>query len=224
MDLLIFDLDGTLIDSAADLANSVNATREWMGLPALEHDTVASYVGNGAPVLMRRALGPEASDADVERALNHFLEHYEAHKLDFTRPYDGIPELLAGLKRDGVRMAVLTNKPVRISGRILEGLGLRDYFVRLYGGNSFEQKKPDPIGVQTLLHELQVEPESAMVVGDSAVDVRTARNAGVRCIGVTWGLQPESFEADPPDIMVDRPEEIIRAITEERTKRGVRQA
>lgn len=224
MDLLIFDLDGTLIDSAADLANSVNATREWMGLPALEHDTVASYVGNGAPVLMRRALGQEASEADVERALKHFLEHYEAHKLDFTRPYDGISELLAGLKREGVRMAVLTNKPVRISGRILEGLGLRDYFVRLYGGNSFEQKKPDPIGVQTLLHELQVEPESAVVVGDSAVDVRTARNAGVRCIGVTWGLQPESFETDPPDIMVDRPAEIMRAVTEERTKRGVRQA
>jgi phosphoglycolate phosphatase len=224
VDLLIFDLDGTLIDSAADLANSVNATREWMGLPALEHDTVASYVGNGAPVLMRRALGQEASEADVERALKHFLEHYEAHKLDFTRPYDGISELLAGLKREGVRMAVLTNKPVRISGRILEGLGLRDYFVRLYGGNSFEQKKPDPIGVQTLLHELQVEPESAVVVGDSAVDVRTARNAGVRCIGVTWGLQPESFETDPPDIMVDRPAEIMRAVTEERTKRGVRQA
>ncbi len=224
VDLLIFDLDGTLIDSATDLANSVNATREWMGLPALEHDTVASYVGNGAPVLVRRALGPEATEGDVERALKHFLEHYEQHKLDFTRAYDGIPELLGALKRDDVRMAVLTNKPVRISGRILEGLGLRDYFVRVYGGNSFEQKKPDPIGVHTLLHELQVEPESAILVGDSAVDVKTARNAGIRCIGVTWGLQPESLETDPPDIMVDRPEEIMRAVTEERTKRGVRQA
>lgn len=224
VDLLIFDLDGTLIDSATDLANSVNATREWMGLPALEHDVVASYVGNGAPVLVRRALGPEASEADVDRALKHFLEHYEEHKLDFTRAYDGIPELLAALDREDVRMAVLTNKPVRISGRILEGLGLRDYFVRVYGGNSFEQKKPDPIGVQTLLHELQIEPESAMLVGDSAVDVKTARNAGIRCIGVTWGLQPESLEADPPDMMVNRPEEIMRAVTEERTKRGVRQA
>lgn len=224
VDLLIFDLDGTLIDSATDLANSVNATREWMGLPALEHDAVASYVGNGAPVLVRRALGPEASEADVDRALKHFLEHYEEHKLDFTRAYDGIPELLAALDREDVRMAVLTNKPVRISGRILEGLGLRDYFVRVYGGNSFEQKKPDPIGVQTLLHELQIEPESAMLVGDSAVDVKTARNAGIRCIGVTWGLQPESLEADPPDMMVNRPEEIMRAVTEERTKRGVRQA
>ncbi|HWR51168.1 MAG TPA: phosphoglycolate phosphatase [Bryobacteraceae bacterium] len=224
MDLLIFDLDGTLIDSAADLANAVNATRKWMGMAELEHDTVASYVGNGAPVLMRRALGPEASDADVERALKHFLEYYEEHKLDFTRAYDGIPELLAALKRDDVRMAVLTNKPVRISGRILEGLGLRDYFVRVYGGNSFEQKKPDPIGVQTLLHELQVDPEYTTLVGDSAVDIRTARNAGIRSIGVTWGLQPESFDADPPDMMVDRPEEIMRAVTEERTKRGVRQA
>lgn len=224
VDLLIFDLDGTLIDSATDLANSVNATRVWMGLPALEHDTVASYVGNGAPVLMRRALGPEASEEDVQRALEHFLAHYEEHKLDFTRPYEGIPELLAALRREGVKMAVLTNKPVRISGRILEGLGLRDYFVRVYGGNSFEQKKPDPIGVHALLHELQIEPEAAAIVGDSAVDVKTARNAGIRVIGVSWGLQPESFEADPPDMMVDRPEEILRAVTEERNQRGVRQA
>ncbi len=223
VDLLIFDLDGTLIDSKEDLAHSVNATLTWMGLPTLDHDIVSSYVGNGAPVLMRRALGPEASDADVASALDYFLRHYEEHKLDYTRAYPGIPESLEALKREGVLMAVLTNKPVRVSGRILEGLGLRDYFARLYGGNSFEQKKPHPVGVETLLNELRVEREDALMVGDSAVDVRTARNAGIRCLGVTYGFQPETFEADPPDMMVDRAEDITRTVVAERTSRGARE-
>jgi phosphoglycolate phosphatase len=223
VDLLIFDLDGTLIDSKDDLAHSVNATRSHLGLPPLEHDTVSSYVGNGAPVLMRRALGPEASEAEVQRALEYFLAHYEEHKLDCTRAYPGIPEALETLKREGVRLAVLTNKPVRISGRILEGLGLRDYFARVYGGNSFEQKKPDPIGVHTLLSEMRVEPESALMVGDSSVDVRTARNAGIRVMGVTYGFQPESFTDDPPDMMVDRAEDIARTVIAERTSKGASQ-
>ncbi len=217
VDLVIFDLDGTLIDSAQDLANSVNATRLHMGLPPLDDDTVASYVGSGAPVLMRRALGPEASEEQVQRALEFFLGHYEEHKLEFTRPYPGVPEMLEALQREGVRMAVLTNKPVRISGRILEGLRIRDYFLRLYGGNSFEQKKPHPVGVETLLHELQIDRGRAALVGDSAVDVKTARNAGIRAIGVTYGLQPETFQEDPPDIMVDRPEEITEAVIRARS-------
>ncbi len=218
--LAIFDLDGTLVDSKDDLANSVNATLQWLGMPALDHETVASYVGNGAPVLMRRALGEQASEADVTRALEYFLNHYQAHVLDRTRPYPGIPEALEQLRREGVLMAVLTNKPVRMSGRILEGLGLRDYFQRLYGGNSFERKKPDPIGVETLLNELRVERGEAIMVGDSAVDVRTARNAGIRIIGVTYGFQPDSFEADPPDEIIDQAEDIPRVIIAETSSRG----
>ena len=220
MDLLIFDLDGTLIDSKLDLAHSVNAARAHFGMPPLELDTIEAYVGNGAPVLMRRSMGPEASDEMVEKSLAFFLTHYEEHKLDYTRAYSGIPEALEALRQDGVAMAVLTNKPVRISTRILEGLGLAKYFARVYGGNSFEQKKPNPIGVDTLLAELGIARERTMIVGDSAVDVRTARNAAVKVCGVTYGFQPESFATDPPDIIVDRPEELAEVVISERKTRG----
>jgi phosphoglycolate phosphatase len=221
MDLLIFDLDGTLIDSKLDLAHSVNAARAHFGLPALDLDTIGKYVGNGAPVLMRRAMGPEAGEDDVRQALDYFLSYYDDHKLDHTRAYLGIPEALEELHAAGVQMAVLTNKPVRVSTRIIYGLGLSRYFAKIYGGNSFEQKKPDPIGVNTLRADLCAERERTLMVGDSAVDVRTARNAGVKVCGVTYGFQPETFESDPPDMMVDRPEELARAIISERKIRGV---
>jgi len=221
MDLLIFDLDGTLVDSKLDLAHAVNAARAHFGLPPLDLETVGNYIGNGAPVLIRRAMGAEASEADVEKALDLFMAYYSDHKLDNTRAYPGIPEALEELQRDGVRMAVLTNKPVRVSGRIIEGLGLSKYFTRVYGGNSFERKKPDPLGVETLLAETGVPKQRAMIVGDSAVDVQTARNSGVRVCGVTYGFQPESFVANPPDMIVNRPEELARAVIEERRSRGV---
>ena len=183
MDLLIFDLDGTLVDSKQDLANAVNAARGHMGLEPIDGPLISTYVGDGAPTLIRRAMPEGTSEADLARALEFFLQYYGEHKLDCTRPYPGVPEALERLARGGVRMAVLTNKPVRVSGSILEGLGLRPYFARVYGGNSFEQKKPHPVGVETLLAELGVAPERAMIVGDSAVDVRTARNAGVAVCG-----------------------------------------
>jgi phosphoglycolate phosphatase len=224
MDLLIFDLDGTLIDSSEDLAQAVNATRTHLGLRPLDHDTVASYVGNGAPVLIRRALPEGTSEERLGEALAWFLAYYDEHKLDHTVAYDGVEPALARLHDAGVRMAVLTNKPVRISGRILEGLGLARYFARIYGGNSFEQKKPDPVGVQTLLREMQVAPGLAMMVGDSAIDVRTARNAGIRACGVRYGFQPESFDADPPDIMVDRLEDLAQVVIAERKTRGALQS
>ena len=128
MDLIIFDLDGTLVDSKLDLAHAVNAARAQFGLPPLDLALIGHYVGNGAPALMRRAMGPQASEEDVRRALEFFLAYYGDHKLDHTRAYPGVPEALEELRRDGVRMAVLTNKPVNISGRILDGLGLSQYF------------------------------------------------------------------------------------------------
>lgn len=212
MDLLIFDLDGTLIDSKLDLAHAVNAARQSFGMPPLDLDTIGNYVGNGAPVLMRRAMGPDASDELVQKSLDYFLAWYDEHKLDHTRAYPGIPEALDKLHRAGVRMAVLTNKPVRVSGRIIDGLGLSKYFARIYGGNSFEHKKPHPAGVDVLLAETGVPRERAMIVGDSAVDVRTARNARVRVCGVTYGFQPETFQQDPPDILVERPEDLPGAV------------
>ncbi len=221
MDLLIFDLDGTLIDSKLDLAHAVNATRAHFGLPPLDLETVGNYIGNGAPVLIRRAMGAEASQVDVDKALEYFLAYYGDHKLDNTRAYPGIPEALEALHQASVRMAVLTNKPVRISGRIIEGLGLSKYFLHVYGGNSFDRKKPDPLGVETLLAETGVPKDRTLIVGDSAVDVQTARNAGVKVCGVTYGFQPESFVTDPPDMIVNRPEELARAVIAERKSRGV---
>jgi len=201
--LLIFDLDGTLIDSRQDLVNAVNQARAELGLPPIPDQLIASYVGDGAPVLIRRALGPEADEQDVQRALQFFLDYYAEHKLDFTRAYPGVEEALGRLASLQMKMAVLTNKPVGISQAILEGLGLARYFFAVYGGNSFPYKKPHPIGVETLCQQAGVPPEQCLLVGDSAVDVRTARNAGVKVCGVTYGFQPETFKQEPPDWLVN---------------------
>jgi len=203
MNLVIFDLDGTLVDSKLDLVHSVNAARAQMNLPPISEQLVASYVGNGAPVLMRRALGPEASEEEVRRGLEFFLGYYREHMLDNTRLYPGVKEALNRLLASGAKMAVLTNKPVRFSRAIVEGLGLGRHFFQVYGGNSFEQKKPDPIGVETLLKESGAPRERTVMVGDSSVVVRTARNANVKACGVSYGFQPEGFEQDPPDLLVD---------------------
>ncbi len=202
-DLVIFDLDGTLIDSKLDLVHSVNAARGLMNLPPISEELVSSYVGNGAPVLMRRALGPEASEADVQRGLEFFLKYYRAHMLDNTRLYPGVKDALDRLRDAGAKMAVLTNKPVRFSRSIVEGLGLTEHFFQVYGGNSFEQKKPDPVGIETLLSESGVARERTIMVGDSGVDIQTARNANVQACGVSYGFQPESFVEYPPDLVVD---------------------
>jgi phosphoglycolate phosphatase len=208
MDLLIFDLDGTLIDSRLDLAHSVNATRAHLGLPPLENERVYSYVGNGAPVLIRRALGERAAEAEVQEALEFFLEHYREHALECTTLYPGVREAVDRLYNAGKRLAVLTNKPVKISRVIVEGLGAGEYFFQVYGGNSFEFKKPNPIGVEALRNEAGVGRDGTMMVGDSSVDILTARNAGVRSCGVTYGFQPESLADPAPDLLVDRMEEL----------------
>lgn len=203
MRLLIFDLDGTLIDSKLDLAHAVNAARGYMEMPPLEHALIYTYVGNGAPMLLRRALGADASQSEVDRALDFFIRYYAQHCLDFTVLYPGVKEALDRLREAHMRMAVLTNKPVRISHQIVGGLGLGEHFFRVYGGNSFEQKKPDPVGIDALLAECGLPRESALMVGDSAVDIRTARNARIQACGVTYGFQPETLKEAPPDIVVN---------------------
>ena len=208
MDLVIFDLDGTLIDSKEDLSCAVNAARSHFGLPALLNETVYSYVGEGAPTLIRRALGPGASEEEIAAALAYFLAYYHDHMIDHTVLYPGVPETLDRLGAAGVKMAVLTNKPVRMSRAIVDALGVARHFERVYGGNSFEQKKPNPIGIATLLAEFSAAPARSMMVGDSAVDIRTARNANVKACGVTYGFQPETLAAEPPDLLFDRIEQL----------------
>lgn len=203
MQLLIFDLDGTLIDSALDLAISVNGTRRHMGLPELDLGLISSYVGDGAPVLIRRVMGPDMPEETVQTALEFFLSFYRLHALEHTRLYPGVREALEELYQRRKTLTVLTNKPVRISADIMAALGLGDKFLRVYGGNSFELKKPDPIGVTTLMSETGIGPSETILVGDSHVDMQTARNAGVTACGVTWGFQTERMLAEQPDIVID---------------------
>ncbi len=204
---LIFDLDGTLIDSKKDLVLSVNATLREIGRAELPEDLVASYVGSGAPVLIRRALGAPATDQEVRSALEFFLVHYEQHKLDFTRAYPGVREALEQLR--GTPMAVLTNKPVNVSVRILEGLKLAEFFRLIYGGNSFATKKPDPLGATTILNEFGVAAAEAVMVGDSEVDVQTARNAGMISAIVNFGFGNHDRAAYPADFYLDRIDELV---------------
>ena len=215
--LLVFDLDGTLIDSRLDLIHSVNAMLQHIGRPALDGHVIASYVGDGAPALVRRAIGDTNDEALFRAAMEYFLGYYRIHKLDHTTVYAGIAETLAGLAdpsrgnpSNGVRrqMAVLSNKPVNPSRDIVQALGLGEFFVRIYGGNSFLTKKPDPLGVQTILHETGVAADEALIIGDSSIDVLTGRNAGMWTCGVTYGFAPHSLEEVPPDVLIETPREL----------------
>ena len=210
--LIIFDLDGTLIDSAEDLSISMNATRQHFGMPPLDPKLIYSYVGNGASVLVRRAMGPEATEESVQEALQFFLKFYRAHALEHTKLYPGVQEVLDQVCSAGHTMAVLTNKPVRISFDIIGALGLQKHFVRVYGGDSFPTKKPDPAGITRLMEETKSASDKTLMVGDSAVDVRTARNAAVCSCGVQWGFQPEAFEVDPPDVLIRTPSELLSVL------------
>ena len=209
--LLIFDLDGTLIDSRQDLVNSVNASLRFLERDELPPDLIASMVGDGAPALIQRALGDNADPAEAERGLEFFLRYYREHKLDYTHLYPGIPEALDALQgANGLRriMSVLTNKPMNPSRAIVDALGIGERFVSVYGGNSFTTKKPDPLGILTILSETSTGPEEAVMIGDSSVDILTGQNAGTWTCGVTYGFSPNSLRDVPPDILFDTPQEL----------------
>jgi phosphoglycolate phosphatase len=219
--LLVFDLDGTLIDSARDLCNSVNATLREFGCEPLPDPVVSSYIGDGAVMLVRRALfGVDAVNIDEEflaRAYAWFLDYYREHKLDYTFAYAGVLDALAAVRNlpDGSTrsMSVLTNKPVRPAQAICDALGLAPFFRHVYGGNSFPIKKPDPLGLRTLMEEAGALPEETVLIGDSEVDVATARNAGAWVIGCTFGLAPDGLAANPPDVLVDSASEWTEVLT-----------
>ena len=223
--LIVFDLDGTLIDSRQDLCNSVNAMLAHLGKLTLPEEVIASYIGDGASMLVRRALGDPEGDAHdeefVAEALHYFLEYYRVHKLDFTYVYPGVMETLAAIRAalPETLMAVLTNKPVNPSRVICDHFGLSSYFFQNYGGNSFHTKKPDPHGLLTLIGEASalsgsaVAPSETLMVGDTDVDVLTARAVGAVSVGCRFGLAPERLAAAKPDWMVDSPAGWMEAIT-----------
>jgi phosphoglycolate phosphatase len=215
--LIAFDLDGTLIDSRIDLCNSINAMLAHFGKPQLPDSVIATYIGDGASMLVRRALGdPEGDIHDEEyvtEALTFFLDYYRIHKLDFTYVYAGVIESLEAIRtaHPGILMAVLTNKPVNPSRDICAHFGLDRFFFQNYGGNSFHTKKPDPHGLQTLIAEAgaiagtSITPAQTLMVGDSDIDILTARNCGTNSIGCTFGLSPHTLSATQPDHLAHTP-------------------
>jgi len=221
--LVIFDLDGTLIDSRLDLVHSVNAALRHIGRPELPDNVIASYVGDGAPILIQRALGGEAVDAAlVQKGLQFFLAYYREHKLDHTTLYPGIRESLTAIRQPppptgkdngnnaARKLAVLSNKPVNPSRAIVDALGLGSFFSQVYGGNSFASKKPDAEGARVLLAENDARPEETVIVGDSHVDIETGRNAGLWTVGVNYGFAPQTLAASSPDVLVDTPRELAQ--------------
>ncbi len=221
--LLVFDLDGTLIDSRIDLVNSVNATLQQFGKQALPDHVIASYIGDGASTLVRRALehddgiGPPSGLLErrtLNEALLWFLAYYRLHKLDFTHLYPGVLEALTTIRKRNplLPMAVLTNKPVGPSRAICAGLGLEAFFFANYGGDSFATKKPDPGGLLQLIAEASemgqaITPAETVLIGDSHVDVETARAAGARSLGCTFGLSPDTLAAARADATVNHASE-----------------
>jgi phosphoglycolate phosphatase len=214
--LIVFDLDGTLIDSRKDLANSINAMLTEFGREPLPEEIIAEYIGDGAGMLVRRALGDPADETLVASALESFLRFYREHKLDYTYVYDGVFKALDALKLmpDGAsrQMAVLTNKPVRPAVAICEALGLSPYFFRIYGGDSFATKKPDPDGLTTLVREAGVSSAETVMVGDSDVDILTARRAKTWAIGCGYGLSSHRLESISSDYLADSPFDWISAL------------
>jgi len=200
--LVVFDLDGTLIDSSRDLAAAVNRAlqRTSPGVAGLPEDLVRSFIGSGARVLITRTLAQAGLTRSVDEVLPVFLEEYGRGLLDATRLYPGTAEALDRLRF--CPLAVLTNKPGDMSRAILEGLGVKDRFFRIYGAGDVEARKPDPGGLRRIAEEAEVDPRAAVMVGDSGIDVQTGRAAGALTAGVTYGFDTGSFRDDPPDLLV----------------------
>lgn len=208
---LVFDLDGTLIDSRRDITTALNRLRSDLGLPPLSIDQVATMVGEGAKVLVRRALA-DWDQEPTREILNRYLSYYGEVCLDTTRPYPGVEEMLAELAPT-YRMAVLSNKGERLSVEILEGLDLAWRFKEILGGDSLPTRKPNPAGLNALADRLDVPVETLMLVGDSRIDAETARNAGCAFALVKWGF-PRTPGTDglEADLVVSTPDELVQKL------------
>lgn len=203
--LLVFDLDGTLVDSSRDIAAAVNAAigRLAPGTAAIPLDAILSYVGEGARLLVERCLRHAGLDLPADGVLPVYLECYGERLLDTTRLYPGVAGALDALA--GTTLAVLTNKPGDMSRTILEGLGVASRFARIWGAGDVPSRKPDPEGLLRLMSDLGAVAADTWMAGDSATDVDAARAAGVRVAGVTWGFHPGALRAAGPDVLIDDP-------------------
>ena len=210
---LVFDLDGTLIDSRRDITAAINHMRAGLGLPPLALEQVVTMVGEGARLLVERSLGPGFPPERVDEALAHYLEHYRDLCLETTRPYPGVEEMLAELGRR-YPLALLSNKGEALSRKILDGLGLSSRFREILGGDSLPTRKPDPAGLRVLAERLGVPIGDLMLVGDTWVDAETARNAGCAFALVEWGFpRPPKLDGITADLRVAKAAELTAALT-----------
>jgi len=206
-DLIIFDLDGTLIDSKIDLVNSVNFTRKQLNLNPLPDEIIFSYIGDGVQKLIQRAVSETRNKSVFSRALNIFLSHYRDHLLDYTMVYPGVLEVLT--KLDHKVLGVLTNKPLESTLAILTGLNIKERFCFIYAGNSFRQKKPHPVGINKILNETKIPRHRTLMVGDSYIDMETGQNARVSTCGVTYGLTGNTLSSCKPQFLIDDIKKLI---------------
>ncbi len=211
-DAAVFDLDGTLINSLADMASSVNRILAGAGYPPRTIDEIRQFVGNGAKMLLKRSLPENVSTDETEYLLELYKKDYQAHLLDETVPYPGIPSLLEQLKKNGVRLAVLSNKPhastVQICNTLFPGI-----FEIAWGDRPDVPKKPNPAAVWNALEEMGVSKNKAVYIGDSETDIRTAKNAGLYAVGVLWGFRDrKTLEAENPEIICDSVRELEKGL------------
>jgi phosphoglycolate phosphatase len=211
--LYVFDLDGTLIDSLEDLALSVNWILGEFRFSSIDEESVRLGVGNGARNLLVRAFASAAladsravpADGEIDAALIRYRAHYDAHCTEHTRLYPGIREWLDTLAAQGAKLAVLTNKPEGATRTLLSALGVADRFDVIAGPETFGSLKPDPAGLRAIMAKCGARVDETVMIGDSTVDVETARNAGVTACGITGGLgDDDALRASKPDILIER--------------------
>jgi phosphoglycolate phosphatase len=205
---VVLDLDGTLVDTKDDLAAAVNVTLAALGLPSQDPRTLLGYVGHGARVLLERALGSEHG-ARIEEGLEVFMPWYREHLLDHAVVYDGLRAVLDRLAGEGAVFSVLTNKPADMSAKILAGLDLEGLCPRLIGGDTLPVRKPDPTGLRQLIAAAAVAAPATLMVGDSAIDVATGRNAGVATCAVFWGFNGAAVRGAGAAAEIAAPHELL---------------
>lgn len=211
-DALMFDLDGTLIDSSVDIAMAANHVREVLKLPLLSLEQVQSYIGDGVRTLLSRALQTK-DESEIDRAVEIWRPFYQKHCLDHTKTYAGIDQMLQELGSTGIPLGVVSNKPVQFCNQIIEGLDLGKYFKSIVGGDSAVERKPHPAPLYLAAKELKVEGNRILMIGDSENDILSAQKAGFKSCGVLWGIGLEKGIRDAgPDYIIQMPSDVSRLI------------
>lgn len=208
--LIVFDLDGTLVDSKYDLTDAANFARARYGFAPLSVEKVASFLGSGIPALVKSIL-PELDDNELENAVKIFKSFYAEHLLDKTKPYADVPAMLSSL--NGYKKVVLSNKTEDFSKKIIESLDLKKYFDDVFGGDSFTDKKPSPVPVYEMIKKYSLNKENIVMVGDGFNDVKVGKNAGIKTIGLLYGYSSQEQMKDlAPDFTAETPLEIVEIL------------